>query len=97
MDVITLPLMPRLKFSIKSDARHFLCKACLLLFVQIQNVPETHNDTQMQLKCNYSHYLLFVSELKYVADMKHEIHKSKYCSLVNYIVTVLLVTVLSPW
>lgn len=85
MYVITLALMPRLKSTLKSYARHFLCKAFLLLFVQIQNVPEIHRDTQMQIhavRIKYGNY---------------SIRKSKYSALGNYIVTVLLVTVLSPW
>ena len=50
MYVITLPLMPRLKSTLESDACHFLCKAFLLLFVQIQNVPEIHRHTNAN-KC----------------------------------------------
>lgn len=83
MDTVTPPLVPRLKFSFVSDAHHFLCKACFLLFAQIQNVPETHNDTQMQQKCNYRCYKLFVSELKYGTGSEHKTShtQSKYSAL----------------
>lgn len=52
MDAVTPPLSPRLVLGFESDARNLLCESCLLLFVQIQNVPETvtHSITFQRLQ-----------------------------------------------
>lgn len=58
VSAIVLPLVPRLKPSLQSDARHFSFKACFLLSVQIQNVPEKHTRTPRETEAEMPLQLL---------------------------------------
>lgn len=84
MSAIVLPLVPRLKPSLQSDARHFFFKACFLLSVQIQNEPEKQRHTHTHTGRNATLSIIRSDTDKYMEQI--------FC---NY--TVGLLTVLSPW
>lgn len=91
MDAVRLPLRPRLELCFLSDGRHSLHEADLLLFVQVQNVPETISTqfTSKGKKMNYAQGAPPHPPTNPPTPSRENTLHSNY--------TVVLATVLSPW